>query len=457
VSDPVFSPLRPPVSQETPNSTFRSAAVVESSVGPNVHYIDVTGDPLDLFASEPDTPSRTLEQPDIAIRTREPVGAAIHAFEQPEPRIHILEPPDTAIRTFEQPDAAIRTLEHPDAAIRTLEQQVRHATAPPAPKTSIRESLAVAWTSASPGDGVARLARFSRAGGVNVAFALSAILMAGIGAFWLTGRRQPADDVKPLTVTSVASAASDIALEAEQLPATGAAPAAVATMVRHGKTAFTATPSTPARRPESVSRSAAAAETRALQTASAPPPVAAMPINAVAAPVEPPQAKPQAAVVAQADAPVGRARTPVLTAPSSPIASAPSAPSPSPALSTSSASFPGPASSPTAALPVRPLYGPSDDGVEPPSALQPSLMASLAPNSPNVRLDALLIAVVIGANGTVESVKALNPPQTMSEAVLVTAALSGVKSWRFRPAMKDSVPVRYREVVPLGTLVRSPQ
>jgi len=39
--------------------------------------------------------------------------------------------------------------------------------------------------------------------------------------------------------------------------------------------------------------------------------------------------------------------------------------------------------------------------------------------------------------------------------VLLTAALAVVKSWQFRPAMRDGVPVPYQLIVPLRAVTRA--
>jgi TonB family protein len=73
----------------------------------------------------------------------------------------------------------------------------------------------------------------------------------------------------------------------------------------------------------------------------------------------------------------------------------------------------------------------------------------LSQSSPGNRADVLTIAVVVNPNGTVDSVKAVNAPVTLGESVMLTAALSAVKAWHFRPAIKDGAPVKYRQIVPL--------
>lgn len=85
----------------------------------------------------------------------------------------------------------------------------------------------------------------------------------------------------------------------------------------------------------------------------------------------------------------------------------------------------------------------------PPRALSPQLISMLSQESPGVRPDVMLIAVMINEQGTVDSVQAVNNPETIGESVVLTAALSAVKSWHFRPALKDGSPVKYRQIVPV--------
>ena len=108
------------------------------------------------------------------------------------------------------------------------------------------------------------------------------------------------------------------------------------------------------------------------------------------------------------------------------------------------------AAAPEASLPA--IYGKDDTDVQPPKALFPRLLKGLNPSSPNVRIDALTIAMVVSEDGTVESVHGLVAPQNISEGLLLTQALSAVKSWRFQPAVRDGEPVKYRQIVPLKDL-----
>lgn len=94
-------------------------------------------------------------------------------------------------------------------------------------------------------------------------------------------------------------------------------------------------------------------------------------------------------------------------------------------------------------------YSVADADVTPPIAITPQLQAMLMQVSPGIRVDVLTIAVIVNEHGTVDSVRAVNLPANLGESVMLTSALSAVKSWRFRPAVKDGAPVRYREIVPV--------
>jgi outer membrane biosynthesis protein TonB len=48
--------------------------------------------------------------------------------------------------------------------------------------------------------------------------------------------------------------------------------------------------------------------------------------------------------------------------------------------------------------------------------------------------------IIIGGNGSVERVRLVSQPRRMTDMML----LSGAKSWRFAPASKNGLPVRYR-------------
>jgi hypothetical protein len=57
-----------------------------------------------------------------------------------------------------------------------------------------------------------------------------------------------------------------------------------------------------------------------------------------------------------------------------------------------------------------------------------------------------MIEIVIDDRGNVESAKALVAPRTLGETIKQTATLQAIMSWHFRPALKDGMPVRYRQL-----------
>ena len=101
------------------------------------------------------------------------------------------------------------------------------------------------------------------------------------------------------------------------------------------------------------------------------------------------------------------------------------------------------------------VYSAKDPDVVPPTPILPRLLAGLRPSTPGIRPSVLTVAVIVAPDGTVESVRGLVAPQSMGETVLLTEALSAVKSWRFSPATKDGEPVKYEQVVPLATVMRA--
>ena len=87
------------------------------------------------------------------------------------------------------------------------------------------------------------------------------------------------------------------------------------------------------------------------------------------------------------------------------------------------------------------IYSSNDPDVRPPVLLYPQLpaplMADRRPEAVN-RME-----LVVSESGTVEHVRLVAGPRRMPDMML----LSGAKMWRFRPAVKDGEPVRYRTVV----------
>jgi hypothetical protein len=85
------------------------------------------------------------------------------------------------------------------------------------------------------------------------------------------------------------------------------------------------------------------------------------------------------------------------------------------------------------------IYTSADAGINPPKMLYPQLpppplMISQSPNSVNV------MEIIVGDDGAVERVHLVSQPRRLTDMML----LSGAKSWRFAPASKNGLPVRYR-------------
>ena len=57
-----------------------------------------------------------------------------------------------------------------------------------------------------------------------------------------------------------------------------------------------------------------------------------------------------------------------------------------------------------------------------------------------------VMEIIIGGDGSVERVKLVSPPRRLTDMML----LSGAKSWKFTPASKNGLPVRYRMAFSLG-------
>jgi len=97
------------------------------------------------------------------------------------------------------------------------------------------------------------------------------------------------------------------------------------------------------------------------------------------------------------------------------------------------------------------IYDARDSEVRPPTAVPRQLIGMWSPLAPT---DTQGIAVVVNEAGTVDSVRSVNKPRTMAESLQLTSALSTVKSWQFRPATKDNIPVKYRLILPLRVATR---
>jgi hypothetical protein len=86
----------------------------------------------------------------------------------------------------------------------------------------------------------------------------------------------------------------------------------------------------------------------------------------------------------------------------------------------------------------------------------PVLLTPLShvPLPPEIRREAsstdVAIQVTINEEGTVDIVKASVSPRTLGESILVYNGLSIAKTWRFHPASRNGLPVKYRLLVPLS-------
>ena len=93
-------------------------------------------------------------------------------------------------------------------------------------------------------------------------------------------------------------------------------------------------------------------------------------------------------------------------------------------------------------LPSAAIFDSSDVNVTPPVTLRIRL--------PSLGEDGLaqagVVETIVSASGEVEKVKLVSPPQSVHEAMI----LSAIKTWRFQPALKDGQPVRYRHLIPIS-------
>ena len=93
--------------------------------------------------------------------------------------------------------------------------------------------------------------------------------------------------------------------------------------------------------------------------------------------------------------------------------------------------------------PLRPavVFDQTDVNVTPPVTLRP-MLPSRAEDEPG---QVSVVEAIVSASGEVEKVKLMSPLRNVHEAMF----LSAIKTWRFRPAMKDGQPVRYRHRIPI--------
>lgn len=82
------------------------------------------------------------------------------------------------------------------------------------------------------------------------------------------------------------------------------------------------------------------------------------------------------------------------------------------------------------------VYSVRDQEVEPPALAYPQLPSALSADD---RLPGSYLELLVSESGRVERVRLQSPRSTLHERMLVSAA----KAWRFRPAVRDGVPVKY--------------
>jgi hypothetical protein len=85
----------------------------------------------------------------------------------------------------------------------------------------------------------------------------------------------------------------------------------------------------------------------------------------------------------------------------------------------------------------RSIYSKADLDVTPARLLTPQ---TGGPTFRNVKPDINTMELVVSKLGRVEQVKLITPVRRMTDMLL----LSGAKTWKFTPAMKNGQPVRYR-------------
>jgi hypothetical protein len=97
------------------------------------------------------------------------------------------------------------------------------------------------------------------------------------------------------------------------------------------------------------------------------------------------------------------------------------------------------------------IYDATASDVTPPT-LQTPIAVAVGRRDSQSGPDLAAIEIFVDADGSVVSVKAVGPPSTVGETLELINWLSVTKSWRFDPATRNGLPVRYRLVVPLNVL-----
>jgi hypothetical protein len=90
------------------------------------------------------------------------------------------------------------------------------------------------------------------------------------------------------------------------------------------------------------------------------------------------------------------------------------------------------------------IYSASDADVAPPALSSAQQLWSI-PSSPRAS-DRTTIEIVVDERGGVESAKSVGEAASLADTAAVAMSLSAAKAWRFRPAIKDGRPVKYRQI-----------
>lgn len=93
---------------------------------------------------------------------------------------------------------------------------------------------------------------------------------------------------------------------------------------------------------------------------------------------------------------------------------------------------------------VTEVFDSSDVNVTPPVTIRLQLPPAAADAAWNETVG--VVEAIVSATGDVEKVKLLSPPESVHQAMI----LSAIKTWRFRPAELDGLPVRYRQLIPVA-------
>ena len=90
------------------------------------------------------------------------------------------------------------------------------------------------------------------------------------------------------------------------------------------------------------------------------------------------------------------------------------------------------------------LFDSGDVNVTPPVTLR--LRLPVVPDNAPWDEDVGIVEAIVSAAGEVEKVRLVAPPESIHEAMI----LSAIKTWRFHPAKRDGRAVRYRQLIPVA-------